>query len=817
MNIIKLTDKKILFLDGAMGTLLQKKGLKAGECPELWNIDKPENIIDVHLQYIKAGVDIINTNTFGANRIKLKEYKLEGRLEEINRAAVLAAKQARKISGKKVFISGSIGPTGEFLKPMGNLSFEEMFEVYSEQVKALAGAGADVINFETMVDLGELRAAVLAAKSVCSLPVFANLTFTESGRTLTGSDPLSAFNTLEGIGADFVGTNCGLGPNDIAKLIQGINRHIGAKIVIQANAGIPKLIDGKTVFTCSCHDYVNQLEAIVSEGVNIIGGCCGTTPEYIQEVIARFKARKPKQAYSEKPASLKISSPSKTALIERAAPFCRIGEKVNPSALKKVANDLKTGSIAGIKEAIRDQEQAGADILDINLGLGGSNEKASFSRIIPELVSFTQLPLCIDTTDSDALEEALRLYPGRALINSISGEAERMDRVLLLMKKYGSYAILLPLDEKGIPDNTPDRMKIIKKVLKEAKKYGLSEARFIVDALVMTVSAAPQMARLSLETVERAYREFGLLSTCGLSNVSFGLPGRNAVNASFLSMLIGYGMDAAILNPQDELMNTMIDSGNILAGRDPSAGRFVKKYQLVKNFFKAERNQAGEPVSNSSVIIEKKEATLEGKLYNTVVEGNKADVKGLLEEAVKKYKAQEILNQFMIPAITYVGSLYDKKVYFLPQLMLSAETMKEGLNFLEPYLKEETTDYKAKMIIATVKGDIHDIGKNIVSIMLENHGFKVYDLGKDVSKETILEKALEYKADIICLSALMTTTMSEMGKFSDYLKEKKQNIPLMIGGAVVNADYANQIGAFYSKDAVEAVEVAGKIMGSLKK
>ena len=586
--------------------------------------------------------------------------------------------------------------------------------------------------------------------------------------------------------------------------------------MVQANAGIPKLIDGKTVFTCSPHDYVKQLEKIVEEGVNIIGGCCGTTPEFIKMVKEKFKDSLPKKIRQEKKSRIKLSSTTGTFMISRETPFCKIGEKINPSALKKIADDIRLESQSNMKETARKQEEAGAHVLDINLGLGGSDETKSFQRVIPEMSSFTKLPLCIDTTDPKALEEALRLYPGRALINSISAEKERMEKILPLMKKYGAYAVFLPLDEKGIPETAEERIKVIKKVLNEAEKYGLGKERFLVDALVMTVSANPKLAKVSVETIRLAYEELGLLSTCGLSNISFGLPGRNAVNASFLSMLMGAGLDSAILNPEDELLSIMIDAGNVLYERDIHAISYIKKYQQVKNFFK---DNQGAQTANTVLQEQKKvkNETLEDKIYAAVVEGSKEEITGLLAEGIKKYNAQELLNRFMIPAITYVGDLYDKKVYYLPQLMLSAETMKKGTEYLEPYLKQETRKFIATIIIATVKGDIHDIGKNIVSIMLENNGFKVIDLGKDVSKEIVLEKALEHKADIICLSALMTTTMVEMGHFKEYMKAQRKEIPLMIGGAVVNQDYAASIGAYFSKDAVEAVERAKQIIGSINK
>ena len=586
MNIFKLANERIIFLDGSMGTMLQKKGLPAGECPELWNLENQEKVVEIHTEYINAGVDIVNTNTFGGNRKKLKEYSLENKLVEINQKAVEAGIKAREKTKKDIFISGSIGPTGEFLKPMGNLTFQDFYDIYFEQAKALANAGADIINLETMVDIGELRIAVLAAQDACKLPIFAHLTFTDSGRTLTGSDMISGFNILEGLGVDFVGTNCGLGPDDISELLKGINEHIDAKIVIQANAGIPKLVDGETVFTCSPTDFVAQLEAAVKEGVNVIGGCCGTNPDFIKKIIDKYKDAQPKKGKTGSKEIIYLSSRSQTHMISKDRPFTRIGEKINPSALKKVAQDLRTGSVTNIKEIAKKQEEAGAHILDVNFGLADGDEIGSFDKIIPELSSATALPLCIDTTNKDALEAGLKAYPGRALINSISGEEDRIEGVLPLMARYGAYAILLPLNDAGIPDKVEDRLEIIQKVLEEAKKFNISKNRFIIDALAMTASAQADLAQVSIDTVREVYHQLGLLSTCGLSNVSFGLPGRNAINGAFLSMLMGAGLDSAILNPQDELVNILIDSSNVLTLRDINASSFIQKHKTTKNFFK---------------------------------------------------------------------------------------------------------------------------------------------------------------------------------------------------------------------------------------
>jgi len=807
MDIIAESQKRIIFLDGAMGTMLQSRGLLPGELPERWNIERQDDIVNIHMEYINAGADIINTNTFGGNFFKLKEYGLEEKVDLINRKGVEAALIARERAKKDVWISASIGPTGKVLIT-DNVSFEEMYDVYYKQIKACLDA--DIINFETATDIAELRIAVLAAKDACKKPIIANLTFTDNGRTLTGQDVITGFNILEGLGVDFVGTNCGMGPDDMANILRGVNDVIEARIAVQANAGIPKLIDGKTVFTCAPDEYVDYLRPIVEAGVNIVGGCCGTTPTYIKKIVERYKDYRPKQVLTKN--IIKLSSTTKTVIISRENEFCKIGEKINPSALKKVADDIRAKSTTNIKEIARQQEENGAMVLDINLGLGGTNEKESFERVIPEISSSTTLPLVIDTTDKHALESALRLYPGRALINSVSGEEERLSYVLPLMKRYGAYSILLPLDENGIPDNVEARMRIIETVLSEAKKHGIEKNRFIVDVLVMTVSAAPDFIGLSIRTAIESYKRFGLLSIAGLSNVSFGLPARPSINSSFLAMLMGAGLDAAILNPQDKLLNITIDASNVLTGRDKNGINYIKKYQGIKDFFD-NKEVIKEKVSNIELRVS---GEIKDLIYNSIVTGNKDEVLRLLRDNIDKYDSQDIVNNLLIPAINYVGDLYEKKVYFLPQLIMSADAMKSAMKFLEPYLAKGTTQKRGTIILATVKGDIHDIGKNIVAIMLSNYGFNVIDLGKDVSKETILDAAIREKADIIGLSALMTTTMIEMENFINYMKDKNVDLPVMVGGAVLNKEYADKIGAYYSKDGAEAVKVALGIMDKRK-
>jgi 5-methyltetrahydrofolate--homocysteine methyltransferase len=806
----ELVKKRVVFLDGAFGTELQKRGLGQGDIPELWNVTKPEIIKEVHQSYIDAGSDIINTNTFGANRIKLKELGLDARLIELNEAAV---KNASDTAGGKAMIAGSIGPTGVFLEPFGPVSFMQMYQIYKEQVEVLVKSGVDIINFETMVDIGELRAAVLAAFDTCNLPVFANMTFDQSGRSLTGSDVETAFNILQGLGCEFVGTNCGMGPDIMAGMLSGVRDNIHARLVLQANAGLPVIKDGKTVFNMNEEEYIKHASKFMDYGVSVIGGCCGTTPDFIRMLVKVFKDKKPEE-FSEN-GYIKLSSPSKTITAGFDKPFLKVAEKINPSASKKLKLEVQQGKLLFAKELAKRQEEKGAHVLDVNMGTSGIDEKEMIVKCVKELTSLVQIPLCIDSTRSEAIEEAVKIYPGRVLINSISGEQEKMDAILPVMKRYGCYAILLPINESGIPEKVEERKKIILKVVEEAKKYGIPKSRFIVDALIMTVSAAQPLVVKSLETAYMAKNELNMAVTGGLSNVSFGLPSRDLINSNFLSMMIASGLDSAILNVENDFINTAIDACNVITGRDKNSSAYIGNYKdagkfnLVTGDVAAvkqsdDKNQGGPEQKNE----------VKDKLYNSILNGDSENVCAFVENCLAaKEEALDIVNKRMIPAIVEVGKRYDTKEYFLPQLLMSAEAMKKGFSVLEPLLKLGAKTSLGKIVLATVKGDVHDIGKNIVAIMLSNHGFEVVDLGKDIASDVILNEAIKQGASIIGLSALMTTTMEEMGRFMDLKNKNNVDIPVMVGGAVVTDDYAKKIGAHYSKDAVRAVEKAKELVG----
>lgn len=804
----ELNKKRMLFLDGAFGTELQKNGLKQGDIPELWNITHGDIIKKIHEDYINAGADIINTNTFGGNKLKLKELGIYDKIKEINETAVKIAKSAAR---KNTLIAGSIGPTGVFLEPFGPLSFQKMYDVYKEQIEILANAGVDIINFETMVDIGELKAAVLAAKDVCKLPIFANVTFDQNGRTLTGSDAVTAFNILDGLGCDCVGTNCGLGPKGMYEILKNIRKDISAKLVIQANAGLPIVKDGKTVFTLKKEEYVKHIKNIVELGVSVLGGCCGTSPEFIKSLVKEFSNTKLKKI--EENNTVKLSSPNKTVICSDKTPFLKIGEKINPSASKKLRTEIKNGNLALAKELAKRQEEAGAHVLDVNMGTSGIDEKSMICKAVKEITAIVKSPICIDSTRNEAIEEAVKIYPGRPLINSITGEKEKIKAILPIMKRYGAYAILLPLNEDGIPETVEKRKKIIKTILDEAKKLDIPKERFIVDCLVMTVSAAQPLVMTAIKTTQMVKNEFGLCTTGGLSNVSFGLPSREIVNANYLAMLISAGLNSAIINVENDLINSTIDSCNVITGRDTGAKIFINKY---KNSGKVTLNKTNTKTDEiSETVKDEKNNLIRDALYQSILVGDSDNVIPFIDKYLKdEFSAIDIINSYMIPAIVEVGDKYDKNEYFLPQLMMSAETMKKGFTHLSPLLQKESSTSRGKIILATVKGDVHDIGKNIVSIMLSNHGFEVVDLGKDVESEKILDTAVKENAVIIGLSALMTTTMEEMNRFMELKNKKNINIPVMVGGAVVNDDYAKSIGAVYAKDAVRAVEKAKQILAN---
>lgn len=792
----------IVFSDGSMGVFLQKYGLKGEDCPELWNVTRSDVVENVHRSYIEAGSDLIITNTLGGNRIKLADYHLENRLKEINTAAV---KLAKKAAGKKAIVAGDVGPTGLFIEPLGKTTFEEMADIYEEQCRALADAGADCIIFETHIDILELKAGILGCRKACGLPIIASMTFEKEGRTVTGSTPEAVFTTLEALGVDIIGTNCGTGPEDMTRIIERTQGMFDIPLIVQANAGLPKLVNGRTVFDETPESYSRSAMNMVACGVNVIGGCCGTTPDHIRmlhDQALEYSKKNKRKPFSGN--NLKISSRYLMKEIGFDLPFTVIGERLNPTARKALSQDIQSGQFSLFKDDALAQENAGADILDLNMGIPGADEKTLIRKGLELLTTTVKVPVAIDSSNPEAVKTGLRIYPGKPVLNSISAEADRL-RLLKEVKKYGAAFIALPIDSKGIPKKAEDRARLMRKIIDEAQKAGIDKKNILADPLVMTVSAEQDGAKETLKTIRIFKEELGLFTTMGLSNVSFGLPARAYINRSFLAMAIQNGLTTAIVNPLDADLMGVVRASDVLIENDVHSQNYIRNYAETEKGNASALKRRAEPASSAQ--------TVEEKMKEAVIKGKKEVIEGLVREALQKgLKAFQILNDHLIPGINEVGALYEQRTYFLPQLMLSAETMKAAFSVLEPLLKQESAEPLGKIVFATVQGDVHDIGKNIVILMMKNYGFQVFDLGKDVPNEKILETADREKADMIALSALMTTTMPRMAEFMELMLKGKTRYPVMIGGAAVTRAYAESIGAKYSTDAVDAVKTAKEMI-----
>ncbi|MFP4467313.1 MAG: homocysteine S-methyltransferase family protein, partial [Candidatus Goldiibacteriota bacterium] len=794
-EFIKLLKRKTAVLDGSAGTVLQKRGLPKGVCPEQWGLENPGEIIKLQNEYIEAGSDIIYTFTFGANPLKLSEFGLNEKTYEINKAL---AEISVKTAGKKALVAGDISSSGHFPEPFGNIPFEEAAAGYKEQVKGLLDGGVDLFVIETMMDIQEARAAVLAVKETCSLPVMVSMTFDKDKRTLTGSGPLAALMTLQALGIDAFGVNCSTGPAEMVDIIAEIKPYAHIPVFAKPNAGMPRLVNNESVFDMKAEEFAAFAHDFVSAGANLFGGCCGTDPEYIRIISRKLKKTKPLGVRHLKYSA--VSSARQTAFIG-GRPIALIGERINPTGKKQLQQELKEGSFAEVKKFAREQEESGAVILDVNAGMPGINEKEKVKEIINVLSVASGLPLCIDSSSPEVIEAALRQYPGKAVINSISGEEEKLKKLLPIAAKYGALFILLPLSDAGIPEDADTRYQLVKYIVKQAKKYSITPENIIVDGLVMTVSADRKAAGETLKLIEKCSEELMLNTVIGLSNVSFGLPERSLINASFLAMAAAKGLSAVIANPSVDIIMNVKAASDVLCGYDENSSAYIKR-------FSEKTASAEEKTARSGAEIPVRE-----RLNDAVVNGNTEKAGELAAEAAGQEAAADVVDNILIPAINRVGELFDEKKYFLPQLIQSAEAMKKAFAAIEHLLvKDGKAEKKASVVLATVKGDIHDIGKNIVALMLRNYGFEVHDLGKDVPAENIIKKALETEAEIIGLSALMTTTMTEMKTVVELAKEKGVKSKIIIGGAVVTQEYADEIGAHgYSKDAYEAVKLAGEL------
>lgn len=799
----RLCESRFIFLDGATGTNLQQAGMPVGVCPEDWILSHKEVLLNLQKAYFEAGSDIVLAPTFTANRIKLAEYGLEGRLEEINRQLVAISRQA---AGDKGLVAGDMTMTGRQLEPIGDLDFETLVNVYKEQAKVLADVGVDLFIIETMMSLAECRAALIAVKETCDLPVCVTLSFNEDGRTLFGTDAGTAMVVLQSLGADAVGVNCSAGPEQMADIVREMRSYANIPVIAKPNAGMPELVNGRTVYQMTPADFAAAMTALADEGAGIFGGCCGTTPDHIRAL---------KEALDDKavPGISKayrrvLASERQTVDIPMDGRFMVIGERINPTGKKKLQAALREEDMDYVAAMAEQQEEDGASILDINMGMNGIDEKAMMEKSIMTVTQTVNLPLCIDSSHVDVIEAALRIYPGRALINSISMEKEKIEKLLPIARKYGAMFILLPLSDKGLPENLEEKHRIIRTICDKAMAMGFHKEDIIVDGLVTTIGANKDAAIETLATIRYCHDQLDLATVCGLSNISFGLPQRMVVNTAFLTMAIGCGLTMAIANPgQVSLMHAAFAS-DLLMHRPESDTAYIERMAMFEDAAPAQvKKAAGEIAGGAPVTAD--------PVFEAVLKGSKGSIEQRIQAVIAQgTRPEDIIEQSLIPAISRVGELFEKQKYFLPQLIASAETMEKGMQLIEPMIKKEDAKEKGTVVIATVEGDIHDIGKNLVALMLRNYGYKVIDLGKDVSGEKILEAAMREHADIIGLSALMTTTMMRMQDVVNIAENTDWHGKIIIGGAVTTQDFADMIGADgYSADAAQAVTLVDRLMG----
>lgn len=890
-----LAESGIIILDGATGTNLQKAGMPAGVCPEQWILEHEDVMVKLQRSYVKAGTNILYAPTFTGNRIKLAEYGLENQLADINTRLVRLSKEAAE---GKALVAGDLTMTGQQLYPLGSLQFEELVDIYKEQVKVLCEAGVDLFVAETMMSLQETRAAVLAVKETCELPVMASLTFEADARTLFGTDPQTAVVVLQSLGADAVGLNCSTGPEEMIEIVEKMYAYANVPILAKPNAGLPELEDGKTVYRTSPEDFARAGRKLAECGAAILGGCCGTAPMHIEALaravrdVQRLPVRKEKRRV--------LASERRTVEIGMEGSFLAVGERINPTGKKKLQAELKEGSLELVRSMAREQEENGASVLDINMGMNGIDEKQMMLEAVSEVTSVSDCPLCIDSSYIEVIEAALRIYPGRALINSISLEKEKFERLLPIAKKYGAMFILLPLSDKGLPKTPVEKREIVHTILDEALRQGFAKEDIIVDGLTATVGANPDAALECFDTIKYCHSQLGLATICGLSNISFGLPERSFVNAAFLTMAIANGLTMAIVNPSQDLLMNMAAAADMLLHKEGGDMGYISRIQVYrKKQEKLEQEQqqkysahaaaAGYRADNSGVpgtadsgvraaadssvhkadgsvykadggvsaaadggvpaaggsmyradsggvraaagngeqIIARSgvsslaaeqdfsAAVKSNAVYLAVLHGEKNSIiKYVKEELSNAARPEQVIDQYLIPAINEVGELFNQQKYFLPQLIASANAMKTAIEYLEPQIERKAGDAEAAvLVLATVEGDIHDIGKNLVVLMLRNYGYHVIDLGKDVAAETIVSSAIEEHAAVIGLSALMTTTMMRMKEVVALAKEKGYTGKIIIGGAAITQGFAEEIGADgYSKDAADCVKLVERML-----
>ena len=790
-SFIQAISERVLVLDGAMGTLLQERGLAPGQSPEELNLTLPDVVEGVHRDYVDAGADIIVTNSFGGNRIKLSHYGLEQKVREINSRSV---EIARKAAGDHAYVVGSIGPTGLFVEPVGDATFDTMVDVFREQAAALMEAGADAISFETFLDIKEIRAGIIAVREIdpC-FPVIAMLTFDDNGRSVLGTPPEAAAITLEAAGADIIGSNCGLGIDGIYEIMSAMRRVSNLPLIAQANAGLPLLLDGKTVFPGTPEEMTAYHDRLLDLNVRIIGGCCGTTPAHIRAIKQALAGRDQSLRECGPPLGVMfLSSRTGWTAIGGENGAAIIGERINPTGKKQFAAELQEEKVSYIRREAAEQVAAGATLLDVNVGAPGVDEPAAMECAVFCVTGTVGVPLVLDSSNPAALERGLKAADGKVLINSVSGEEKSLARVLPLVKKYGAAVVGLALDEKGIPPTAEGRLAVAGRIVEAAEAAGIRRSNVIIDCLTLTVSAEQKRAMETLKAVRMVREQLGVGTVLGVSNISFGLPRRPLISSAFFAMALAEGLDAAIINPKEEAMMAAFRSAMVLLNRDVNASAYIDAY-------KGAVPDAPAPSAPP--------ADVRGKLAAAIIGGDRDGIVALVEEALREgLSPLEVSNEGLLPGLEEVGRRFAANIYFLPQVMLSAETMQTAFGRLKQEMKGGELGSAGRILMATVEGDIHDIGKNIVCILLENHGFEVIDLGKNVPASRIIAEAEARNVDAVGLSALMTTTMTEMEHVISLLKERGVRTFTMVGGAVVTQEYADKIHAdLYAKDAMEAV------------
>lgn len=810
----EFVNKGPIILDGATGTNLMAAGMPIGVCPEAWILEHKEVLLNLQRGYVEAGTNIVYASTFTGNRIKLEEYGLADRITEINTELVRLSREA---VGDKALVAGDMTMTGQQLFPLGELMFEDLVEVYKEQASILDKAGADLFVVETMMSLQECRAAVLAIKEVSDKPVMVTLTYNEDGRTLYGTPPEAAVVVLQSLGVDVIGINCSTGPMEMIEPVKIMAEYATIPILAKPNAGLPELVDGETVYRMTPEEFAEAGAALVEAGAAIVGGCCGTTPEHIAALTAKVKGMElitPLKSHRRI-----LSSERKAVEIDLDGNFLVVGERINPTGKKKLQAELREGRLDLVRNMAMDQESNGAAILDINMGMNGIDELQMMKKVIYEVSSTVDCPLCIDSSHVDVIEEALKIYPGRALINSISLETEKMEKLLPVAAKYGAMFILLPLSDAGLPQNIAEKKAIINEIYDKALALGMSHADIVVDGLVATIGANANAAVECFETIDYCKNEKKLPTICGLSNISFGLPERGYVNTAFLTMAINRGLTMAIANPSQDLLMNAAFASDMLLNRPSSDIRYIEHMNKF-----TEKNAQFETVRVNKTAASGEAASGEGRVstelsenpvFKAVLKGSKETIISEVDKALADgAEPDAIINDYLIPAINEVGELFNSKKYFLPQLIGSANTMKEAIDYLEPKMERKSAGGDMPtLVIATVEGDIHDIGKNLVVLMLKNYGYNVIDMGKDVKCEDIVDLAIKEDAAIIGLSALMTTTMMRMKDVVELCKEKGCKSKVVIGGACITQSFADEIGADgYSKDAADCVKLVERLL-----